>query len=112
MLTTKVKSQPESRELSYLEGMLRTSSPADKYPILLRKLLGGRRGSQVIYKFATKGAGGLNIRDYCKVVRKTRYQAKIFSVLLCNGRCKPLGLLNLFLSCKPQLSGGQICFLF
>ena len=44
-----------------MEGMLTTSSPADNISIPLRKLLGGRRGSQVIYKFATKGAGGLII---------------------------------------------------
>ena len=32
--------------------------------VALRKLLqGGRRESQVIYKFATKGAGNLNIKD-------------------------------------------------
>ena len=30
----------------------------------LRKLLqGGGRGSQAVYKFATKGAGGLNSKD-------------------------------------------------
>ena len=28
------------------------------------------------------------------------------------GRCKPLGLLNSFLSCEPQLSGAKSCFFF
>ena len=36
--------------------MLRTLSPGDSISVALRKLLqGGRRGSQPIYKFATKG---------------------------------------------------------
>ena len=56
--------QPESRELFYLVGMFRTLSPGDSLSVALRKLLqGGRRGSQAIYKFATKGAGNLNIKD-------------------------------------------------
>ena len=41
-----------------------------------------------------------------------RYQAKEFSVFLCLGRCKPLGLLNSLLSYAPQLSGVKSCFLF
>ena len=43
--------------------------------------------SQAIYKFVRKGAGSLHIKDYCSV-RKTRYQVKEFSPLLCIGRCK------------------------
>ena len=43
--------------------MLRTLSPGDGISVALRKLLqGGRRGSQPIYKSATKAAGGLNIK--------------------------------------------------
>ena len=48
--------------------MLRTPRPGGSISIALRKLLqGGRRESQNIYKFATKGAGSLNIKDYCYV---------------------------------------------
>ena len=48
----------------YLVGMFRTPSPGDSISVALRKLLqGGRRGSQAIYKFATKGAGSLNMED-------------------------------------------------
>jgi len=39
-------------------------SSGESISVALRKLLqGGRRGSQAIYKFATKGAGSLNIKD-------------------------------------------------
>ena len=39
-------------------------SPGDRISVALRKLLQGcGRGSQAIYKFATKGAGPLNIKD-------------------------------------------------
>ena len=80
--------------------------------VALRKLLwGGKRGSQAIYKFATKRTDSLNNKDYCLVTRKTRYQAKEFCVLLFMGRCKPLGLLNSFLSYAPQLSGAKPYFL-
>ena len=62
--TTKIQSQPESRELFYLVGMFRTPNPGDSISVALRKLLqGGRRGSQATYKFATKGAGSLIIKD-------------------------------------------------
>ena len=55
--------QPESKELFYLVGMFRTQSPGDSISVALRKLLqGGRKGSQAIYKFSTKGAGSLNIK--------------------------------------------------
>ena len=43
---------------------MRTQSPGDSISVALRKLLqGGGRGSQAVYKFATKGAGGLNSKD-------------------------------------------------
>ena len=70
---------------------------------------GWRGGSQVISKFAIKGAGSLNIKDYCEV-RKIRYQIKECSILYM-GRCKPLGSPNSFLSHAPQLSGTKSCFL-
>ena len=58
------ESGPESRELFYLVGIFRTLSLGDSILVTLRKLLqGGRRGSQAIYKFATKGAGSLNFKD-------------------------------------------------
>ena len=45
-------------------GMLRTLSPGDGISVALRKLLQRvSRGSQAVYKFATKGAGSLNIKD-------------------------------------------------
>ena len=51
-------------ELFYLVKMFRTPSLGDSISIALRKLLqGGRRGSQAIYKFATRRAGSLNIKD-------------------------------------------------
>ena len=44
--------------------MFRTLSLGDSISAALRKLLqGGRRGSQATYKFATKGAGSLIIKD-------------------------------------------------
>ena len=56
--------------------MFRTPSPGDSISVALRKLLqGGRRRSQVIYKFAAEGAGGLNIK-------KIRYQVKEFSLCI------------------------------
>ena len=43
--------------------MFRTLRPGDRVSVALRKLLqGGRRGSQAIYTFATKGAGSLNFK--------------------------------------------------
>ena len=45
--------------------MFRTLSPGDSTSVVLRKVFqGGRRGNQAIYKFATKGAGSLNIEDW------------------------------------------------
>jgi len=63
-------------ELYYLVGMFRTPSPGDSISVALRKLLqGGRRRSQVIYKFAAEGAGGLNIK-------KIRCQVKELSLCI------------------------------
>ena len=60
----RVQSPLESREVSYCVGMLRTRSLGDSISVALRKLLqGGGRGSQAVYKFATKGAGCLNVKD-------------------------------------------------
>ena len=61
---------------------------------------GGRRASQAIPKFATKGTGSLNI--------KIRYQGIQLSMY---GKCKPLGSLNSFRSCAAGLSGAKSCFL-
>ena len=42
----------------------RTQNLGDSISVALRKLLpGSRRGSQATYKFATKEAGSLNIKD-------------------------------------------------
>ena len=87
--------------------MLRTPSPGGSISVALRKLLPrGKGGSQATYKSATKRAGSLNIKDVNnKVVRKIRYQAKDFSLLVGKGRCKSMGSPNLVLSYAPQLSG-------
>ena len=43
--------------------MLKTRSQRDSISVALRKLLqGGKRGGQAIYKFATKGAGNLDLK--------------------------------------------------
>ena len=70
-------------------GMLRTPSPRGSISVVLRKLLQrGKKGSQATYKSVTKRAGSLNIKDVNnKVVRKIRYQAKDFSLLLGNCYC-------------------------
>ena len=67
---------------------------------------GGRRGSQGTPKFATKGTGNRNIRDYCEV-EKIRYQVKEFIFRLHMETCKPLGSLNSLLSYALQLSSVQ-----
>ena len=75
MLTEKYSHNLEV-ELYYLVGMFRTLSPGDGISVALRKLLqGGRRGSQVIYKFAAEGAGSLNIKEI-------RYQVKELSLCI------------------------------
>ena len=87
--------------------MLRTLRPGGTISVVMRKpLQGGRRGSQALYKFATKGTGKLNIRDYCEV-EKIRYQVKEFIILLHTERCKPLGSLNSFLPYILQLGSVQ-----
>ena len=92
-------------------GMFRTLSPGNSISVALRKLLQeDRRGSQTIYKSATKPAGNLKIKDY-DLVRKTRYQVKEFSVLPCIGRCKPLSSLNSFLSYATQFWGPNPVYL-
>ena len=49
-------------------GIFRIPSPGDSISVALRKVLqGSRRGSQAIHKFATKGEGSLNIKNYCEV---------------------------------------------
>ena len=48
----------------YLVGMFGTLSLEDSISVALRKLFQeGRRGSQAIYRVATKGTGHLNIKD-------------------------------------------------
>ena len=44
-------------------GMFKTLSLGDSISVALRKLLQGGRGDIRLYKFATKGAGSLNIKD-------------------------------------------------
>ena len=79
--------------------MFRTLSPGGSISVFLRNLLqGGRRGSQAIYKFATKGAGSLK--------SKISYQVKAFSVL-CLGRRRPLGSLPSLFSRAPQPPGAS-----
>ena len=74
------------------------------HSVAQRKLLqGDRRGSQAIYKFGTP--------EQAVCISKIRYQVKTFHTL-CIGRCKPLGSLNSFLSCAPQLSGANPVSLF
>ena len=50
--------------------MFRTQSPGDGISVALgKRLKGGRRVNQAIHKFATKGTGSLNIKDYSEVRR-------------------------------------------
>ena len=52
--------------------MFRTGSPGDSISVALRKLLQrGLWGSQAIYKFATKGTRGLNIKDQVMKLRNS-----------------------------------------
>ena len=57
-----------------------------------------------------KAGTNLNIKNY-DLERKTIYQLKEFSVLLCIGRYKPLSSLNSFLSYATQLFGAKSSFL-
>ena len=84
-------------------GMLRTLRPGGSISSHEKTTQGGRRRSQAIHKFATKGTENRNIRDYCEV-EKIRYQVKELIFLLHMERCKPLGSLNSFLSYAIQLS--------
>ena len=59
-------------------------------------------GSQALCRFATKGAGSLNIKGQAS-------SQGIYS-FLCMRRCKPVDSLNSLFSYAPQLSG-QSCFL-
>ena len=78
--------------------ILKTLRPGGSISVVMRKpFQGGRRGTQAIHKFATKGTGNQNIGDYCEV-EKIRYQVKEFIFLLHMERCQPLGSLNSFLS--------------
>ena len=90
--------------------MFRIPNPGDNISVALRLLQRSRRGSQAIYRLAllpTKQSEHQRLL----LVKETRYQVKEFSVLLCMGRCKPLGSLNSFLSYAPQLSGAKSYFL-
>ena len=84
--------------------MLRTLRPGGSISSHEKTTQGGRRGSQAVHKFATKGTENRNIRDYCEV-EKIRYQGVNF--LLHMERCKPLGSLNSFLSYALQLGSVQ-----
>ena len=58
-------------------GRFRTPSLGDSISVALRKLLqGGMRGSLAIYKFATKGAGHLNIRTQVSELRNLAFTAR------------------------------------
>ena len=85
------------KELFYLVGMFRTLSPGDSTSVALRKLLQGvRRVKSGYMKICNKGS------------RHSEYQIKGLSIL-CMGRCKPLGSLNLYAS---HLSGANHISLF
>ena len=87
-------------------GMLRTLRPGGSISSHEKTTQGGRRRSQAIHKFATKGTENRNIRDYCEV-EKIRYQVKEFIFRLHMETCKPLGSLNSLLSYALQLSSVQ-----
>ena len=74
--------------------MFRTPSLGDSISVALRKLLQGDRGEVELNT-------SLQQREQAVWTSKIRYQVKEFS-LLCMGRCKPLGLLNSFLSYALQ----------
>ena len=77
--------------------MFRSLNPVSSISAALRKRLpGDRRGSQATYKFATKRAGSLNIKD-----QVSRHLA--FSVW----EDTSLWTQNSFLSYAPQLSGAN-----
>ena len=85
--------------------MFRTPSLRDSISVTLRKLLeGGSSGEVRLYT-------SLQQREQAVWTLKVRYQVREF-IILCMGRCKPLGSLNSFLSYASQLSGAKSCFLF
>ena len=85
-------------------GHVEDSEPGNSISVALRNLLqGGGRGSQAVYKFATKGAGGLKSKDQISVKELS---------ILGRGGCKPLGSLNSLLSYAPRLSGVKLISLF
>lgn len=82
----KKKSHNPKVELFSLVEKLKPPNLGGSISVALRKLLqGGGRWSQAIYKFAKKGAGSPNIKDYGEV-RKIRYQVYEFRVLPFMGR--------------------------
>ena len=90
---------PKSREFFYLVGMLRTLSLG--VSILVTQKTAPRRQEGK--------SGSLLLCDWRS--RQSEHQRSVFSIL-CMGRCKPLGSLNLFLSYAPQLSGANPVSLF
>ena len=60
---TKIYSHILKAELFYFVGMFWTPSPGDSISIALRQLLQRGRRESYIHKFATEGAGSLNIKD-------------------------------------------------
>lgn len=92
-------------------GMFRTQSLGVNISVALRKLPQREKWTQATYKFVKQEAGSLNIKDFCEV-RKTRYQVKEFSILLCIGTHKSLGLLKFSLSYVSQLFGASILHIF
>ena len=83
--------------------MFRTPSLGDSISVTLRKLLEGSRGEVRLYT-------SLQQRQQAVWTLKVRYQVREF-IMLCIGRCKPLGSLNSFLSYASQLSGANPVFL-
>ena len=84
--------------------MFRTPSLRDSISVTLRKLLeGGSSGEVRLYT-------SLQQREQAVWTLKVRYQVREF-IILCMGRCKPLGSLNSFLSYASQLSGANPVFL-
>ena len=102
MLTEKKKKKdiwPKSRKFFNLVGMFRTLSP--EVSILVTQKTAPRR---------QEGKSGSML--LCnRRRRQSEHQRSVFSIL-CMGRCKPLGSLNLFLSYAPQLSGANHVSLF
>ena len=95
---------PLKAERCFIGWHVEDSEPGSSISVALRNLLqGGGRGHQALYKFATKGAGGLKSKD--------QISGKELSILR-RGGCKPLGSLNSLLSYAPRLSGVKLISLF